>query len=191
MPKDYLPGIIKLFEYYKSLGEKTLNIIPEEKINWQYNESSNSIATIVKHISGNMLSRFTDFLTTDGEKEWRNREEEFAPKDLSKQEVLARWNQGWKVFLEVLHELKEEDLDRIIYIRNLGQTVTDALNRQLAHYASHVGQIIFLGKLIMDKNWISLSIPKGESDSFNAQKFSEPKREGHFTDEYMLPGKKD
>ncbi len=120
MPKDYLPGIIKLFEYYRSLGEKTIHQVPEEKINWQYNAESNSLSTIVKHITGNMLSRFTDFLTTDGEKEWRNREAEFEPESLSKNELIDRWNKSWKVFLDVLYQLREDDLDRIIYITEYG-----------------------------------------------------------------------
>ena len=111
MPKNYLPGIIKLFEYYKSLGEKTLDIVPEEKINWQYNPECNSMSTIVKHITGNMLSRFTDFLTSDGEKKWRNRDGEFEPEILTKKEMMDRWHAAWKVFLDVLHDLKEDDLD--------------------------------------------------------------------------------
>ena len=185
MPKDYLPGIIKLFEYYRSLGEKTIQQVPEEKINWQYNAESNSMSTIVKHITGNMLSRFTDFLTTDGEKEWRNREAEFEPESLSKKELIDRWHKSWKLFLDVLHQLREDDLDRIIYIRNMGQTVTEALDRQLAHYASHIGQMIYLGKMIMDKDWISLSIPRGQSSDYNAAKFSEPKHEAHFADEFL------
>ncbi len=102
MPRDYLPGVIKLFEYYKSQGEQTLVIVPEEKINWQYNEESNSLSTIVKHITGNMLSRFTDFLTTDGEKEWRNRESEFDPEPMTKKDMMDRWHHAWKVFFDVL-----------------------------------------------------------------------------------------
>ena len=190
MPKNYLPGIIKLFEYYKSLGEKTLDIVPEEKINWQYNPECNSMSTIVKHITGNMLSRFTDFLTSDGEKKWRNRDGEFEPEILTKKEMMDRWHAAWKVFLEVLHDLKEEDLDKFIYIRNEGQTVTDALDRQLAHYASHIGQMIYLGKMIMDKDWKSLSIPRGQSAGFNTQMFSAPKHDAHFTDEFLNPGEK-
>jgi len=185
MPKDYLPGVIKLFEYYKSLGEKTLSIIPEEKINWQYNAESNSMSTIVKHISGNMLSRFTDFLNTDGEKEWRNREDEFEQQEFTKKELMERWSHAWKIFQEVLTRLKEEDLDKTIYIRNMGQTVTEALDRQLAHYASHIGQMIYLGKMILDKDWKSLSIPRGESANYNAVKFSAPKKDAHFTNEFL------
>lgn len=185
MPKDYLPGVKKLFEYYKLLGDKTLSIIPEDKINWQYNAESNSMSTIVKHISGNMLSRFTDFLTTDGEKDWRNREEEFEQQELTKKELMERWAHAWKVFLEVLNSLKEEDLDKTIYIRNMGQTVTEALDRQLAHYASHIGQMIFLGKMILDKDWKTLSIARGDSANYNAAKFSAPKKDVHFTDEFL------
>lgn len=185
MPKDYLPGLIKLFEYCRSQGEKTLAIIPEEKINWQYNEESNSMSTIVKHITGNMLSRFTDFLITDGEKDWRDRESEFIQEDLSKDQLMQQWQEAWNLFMKVLNDLKEEDLDKTIYIRNSGQTVTDALDRQLAHYSSHIGQMIYLGKMILNKDWKSLSIPRGASVEYNAAKFSAPKKhEGHFTDEF-------
>ena len=185
MPTDYLPGVIRIFEYYKSLGEKTLDILPEEKINWQYNEESNSMSTIVKHITGNMLSRFTDFLTTDGEKEWRNREDEFRQETMSKKGMMDRWHQAWKLFFEVLNNLKEEDLDKTVYIRNMGQTVTDALNRQIGHYAYHIGQMVYLGKMIMDNEWKSLSIPKGGSADYNAEKFSQPPHQENFSDEFL------
>ena len=185
MPTNYMPGVIKIFEYYKSLGEKTLDIFPEEKINWQFNEESNSMSTIVKHITGNMLSRFTDFLTTDGEKEWRNREDEFRQETMSKKEMMDRWHQAWKLLFGVLNNLKEEDLDKTVYIRNMGQTVTDALNRQVGHYAYHIGQMVYLGKMIMDNEWKSLSIPKGGSADYNAAKFSQPPHQENFSDEFL------
>jgi uncharacterized damage-inducible protein DinB len=180
MPTNYMPGVIKIFEYYKSLGEKTLDIFPEEKINWQFNEESNSMSTIVKHITGNMLSRFTDFLTTDGEKEWRNREDEFRQETMTKKEVMERWNDAWTLFFSVLNNLTEEDLDKTVYIRNMGQTVTDALNRQVAHYAYHIGQMVYIGKMVMDREWKSLSIPKGGSADFNAAKFLPTQAPGKF-----------
>ncbi|MGB3947626.1 MAG: DUF1572 domain-containing protein [Bacteroidia bacterium] len=184
MNTNYLESVIKQFEYYKLLGEKTFAQVSDEKLFWQYNEDSNSIATIVKHLSGNMLSRWTDLLTTDGEKEWRNRDAEFENDITTKQEMIDKWNDGWKVFLETLKSLKEEDLTKIIYIRNQGHTVLEAINRQLAHYPYHVGQIVFIGKMCVN-NWNSLSIPKGNSNSYNAQKFAKPKERGHFTDEFL------
>jgi len=184
MDTNYLESVIKQFEYYKMLGDKTFNQLPDEKCFWQYNEDSNSIATIVKHLWGNMLSRWTDFLTSDGEKEWRNRDAEFENDIATKHEMIEKWNEGWNVCLETLSSLKEEDLNNIIYIRNQGHTVLEAINRQLAHYPYHIGQIVFIGKMCAEK-WDSLSIPKGNSNRYNADKFSKPKERGHFTDEFL------
>lgn len=184
MEKIYLDSVIKQATYYKSLGEKTFDQISEEKLFWQYNEDSNSIAIIVQHLAGNMLSRWTDFLNSDGEKEWRKRDEEFEPIIQSKADMIEVWNNGWKVFLDVLHALKEEDLSKIVYIRNQGHTLIDAINRQLAHYPYHVGQIVFIGKMCASE-WKSLSIPKGNSKLYNANKFAQPKQIKHFTDEYL------
>lgn len=131
-----------------------------------------------------MMSRWTDFLTTDGEKECRDRDEEFENNLATKQEMIEKWNEGWKVFLEALKSLKAEDLEKVIYIRNQGHTVLEAINRQLAHYPYHVGQIVFIGKMSSEK-WDSLSIPKGNSKQYNGNKFSKPKAKGHFTDEYL------
>lgn len=186
MHTDYLESVIKQFEYYKLLGDKTFAQLPDEKLFWQYNEDSNSIATIVKHLWGNMLSRWTDFLTTDGEKEWRNRDAEFENDITTRQQMIDKWEEGWKVFLTTLKALKAEDLDKIIYIRNQGHTVTEAINRQLAHYPYHVGQIVFIGKMAA-AGWNSLSIPKGNSQQYNAGKFSKPKEKAHFTDEFLKP----
>jgi hypothetical protein len=184
MKSEYLPSVIKQFEYYKMLAEKTFEQIPDEKLFWQYNEDSNSIATIVKHLWGNMLSRWTDFLNSDGEKEWRNRDAEFENDIQTKAELIQKWNDGWKCFLDTLNSLSEEDLDKTIYIRNQGHTVMEAINRQLAHYPYHVGQIVFIGKMSAEK-WKSLSIPKGDSKNFNANKFAQPKHDQHFTDEFL------
>lgn len=185
MGSDYLESAIKQFEYYKMLGEKAMQQLPPEKIFWQYNAESNSIATIVKHLSGNMLSRWTDFLTTDGEKEWRNRDDEFEYKSESHETVLAQWHKGWACLFNALVSLKSEDLDKTIYIRNMGQTVTDAINRQMMHYAYHVGQIVYSGKMICNENWASLSIPRGNSKVYNAEKFAKEKHNEHFTEEFI------
>jgi len=185
MTNDYLESVRKQFEYYKMLGEKTFSQVEDEKLFWQYNQDSNSIATIVKHISGNMLSRWTDFLTADGEKEWRNRDAEFDNDIKNREELLEKWNEGWNCLFNAINSLTNNDLDKIIYIRNQGHTVTEAINRQLAHYPYHVGQIVFLGKMLAPDGWISLSIPKENSQSYNVDKFSKPKQKKHFTDEFL------
>lgn len=185
MDNDYLESIKKQFQYYKMLGDKTFEQLSKEAFFWQFNEDSNSIAIIVNHLSGNMLSRFTDFLSSDGEKEWRNRDAEFEVSATTKQEVLALWEKGWNCFLHALTALTDEDLGKIVYIRNQGHTVTEALNRQLAHYPYHIGQIVMLGKMLAQQPWQSLSIPKGGSKTFNDAKFSQAQQKAHFTDEFL------
>ena len=182
---SYLQSARKQFGYYKMLGDKTFAQLPDEKLFWQYNGNSNSIGTIVKHLWGNMRSRWTDFLTSDGEKEWRKRDAEFDNDIQSREELLQKWNEGWDCLFTALNSLGTQDLETIIYIRNQGHTVTEAINRQLAHYAYHVGQIVFLGKMLANNNWTSLSIPKGNSNQYNADKFYRPKHTGHFTDEFL------
>lgn len=149
------------------------------------NEDTNSIAVIVKHLSGNMLSRWTDFLTTDGEKEWRNRDGEFEETITTKEELLSVWNKGWNCFFNAVNSLKTEDLETIIYIRNEGHTVIEAINRQLAHYPYHVGQIVFYSKMLKKSGWNSLSIPKNKSNSYNADKFAKQKSVKNFTDDEL------
>ena len=180
---SYLDSVKKQFEYYKILGEKTIEQIPNEKLFWQLNEESNSIAMIVKHLNGNMLSRWTNFLTADGEKDWRKRDEEFDNDINSKKELLNKWNEGWECLFNTINSLTEKDLEKEIYIRNMGHSVTEAINRQLAHYPYHIGQIVFIGKIIQNENWNSLSIPRGKSKEYNNEKFSKPKRKEHFTDD--------
>jgi hypothetical protein len=185
MNGSYLTSVIKQFEYYKSLGDKTLAQVPDDQLNWQYHEDSNSLATIVKHLWGNMLSRWTDFLKSDGEKEWRNREAEFDNDLNGQEEVMAKWNEGWDCLFAAIRPLTNADLQTIVYIRNQGHTVLEAINRQLAHYPYHVGQMLFLGKMICGEHWQSLSIPKGGSQQFNAEKFAREKHRQHFTDEFL------
>lgn len=184
MANNYLASTRKQFEYYKMLGEKTFSQLPDYKLFWKYNEDSNSIATIVKHLSGNMLSRWTNFLTSDGEKEWRDRDSEFENDIRTREELLKRWNEGWDCLFNAIDSLKIGDLERIIFIRNQGHAVVEAINRQLAHYPYHIGQIVFLGKMFAD-NWISLSIPKGNSKTYNSEKFSLPKQKIHFTEDFL------
>ena len=184
MKSEYIDGLIKQFEYYKMLGDKTFNQLNKNDLFWKYNTESNSIATIVNHLAGNMLSRWTDFLSSDGEKTWRNRDIEFDDIILDKQSMIERWNQGWNCLLQTLHSLNDEDLNKIIYIRNQGHTVSEAINRQLAHYPYHVGQIVFIGKMLA-QDWESLSIPKGNSKEYNDLKFAQEKEKTHFTDEFL------
>lgn len=185
MSANYLESIKRQFLYYKDLGEKAIEQIPEEKLLWQFNAESNSIATIVKHLSGNMISRWTDFLTSDGEKEWRNRDGEFENDIKTKTELMATWNKGWDCFFNTINSLTENDLQKIIYIRNQGHTVMEAINRQLAHYPYHIGQIVFVAKMIKNEDWKSLSIPRNKSNEYNTEKFSQEKSVKHFTEEYL------
>jgi hypothetical protein len=181
----YLESVINQFKYYKMLGEKTFDQLSDDQMFWQYNEESNSIAKIISHLSGNMLSRWTSFMTSDGEKEWRNRDQEFAHNDLTKEELIKRWNAGWDCLFKALAELEEADLNKEVYIRNMGHTVTEAINRQLAHYPYHIGQIVFIGKMLRNNDWTSLSIPKGKSEEYNRKKFIMPKNREHFTKEFL------
>ncbi|MFH7011168.1 DUF1572 family protein [Flavobacterium sp. FlaQc-52] len=183
--ESYLESVKKQFLYYKILGEKAMAQLEPEQLFTTVNEDTNSIATIIKHISGNMLSRWTDFLTTDGEKEWRNRDAEFENDLQSKEEVLAVWNKGWDCFLTTLENLKPEQLSQIIYIRNEGHTVIEAINRQLAHYPYHIGQIVFYAKQLKKDDWNSLSIPKNKSGNYNAEKFAKEKEIKNFTDDEL------
>ena len=181
----YLESAKKQFLYYKTLGEKAMEQLEPEQLFITINEDTNSIATIVKHISGNMLSRWTDFLTSDGEKEWRNRDSEFENNLESKEAVLNAWNKGWNCFFDALNGLQPEQLSQIIYIRNEGHTVVEAINRQLAHYPYHVGQIVFYAKQLKKSDWESLSIPRNKSNSYNADKFAQEKSIKNFTDDEL------
>lgn len=178
----FLESAIKLFRYYKKLGEGAIAQLNDEEVFRKPNDASNSIALIVHHLSGNMLSRWTDFLTSDGEKSWRNREAEFEESFPDKKAMLDAWEKGWACLLNTLESLKPSDLATIIYIRNEGQSVLEAIQRQLAHYSSHVGQIMYQAKIIKSDEFKSLSIPKGKSDDFNKDKFSQEKSRKHFTD---------
>ena len=182
---DFLTSSIKQFQYYRTLGEQAMAQVSDEDLNWLYHPDGNSIATIVQHLSGNMLSRWTDLLTADGEKPSRDREGEFANQPLSREAILDLWNQGWDRLLETLNSLKPDDLETVIYIRNQGHTVMEAINRQLSHYPHHVGQIVLLARMRVQGEWKSLSIPRGGSESYNAEKFAQEKKRGHFTDEIL------
>ncbi|HCR76689.1 MAG TPA: hypothetical protein DIW37_09855 [Chryseobacterium sp.] len=164
--------LIKRFEYYKMLGDQSFDQLSDEQIFWQFNEESNSIAIIVKHIAGNMLSRWTNFLTEDGEKSWRNRDEEFVDTFKTKAEVLEYWEKGWKCFLDALNQMNDENIHSVIYIRNESHSVIDAVFRQLAHYPYHIGQIVYIAKMMKNEDWKSLSIPRNKSQEFNSEMIS-------------------
>ena len=185
MKSNYLDSIERQFKYYKRLGDSTFEQLENENIHWQINKESNSIAVIVKHLVGNMLSRWTNFRNEDGEKEWRQRDTEFIDTYTSKDELILAWENGWKCLFNVIKPLKEKDLTEIIYIRNQGHTILEAINRQLCHYSYHVGQIVFIGKLIKGDKWISLSIPRNQSSTYNSDKFSKERQRGHFTDDLL------
>ncbi len=179
---SYLQSALKLFRYYKSLGNAVIDRLDEQQLHWQYNQESNSVAIIIKHIAGNSISRWTDFLNSDGEKEWRDRDNEFEGTKMNKTELTAYWEKGWQCLFDAIDPLTEDDLDRTVYIRNEGHTVLEAINRQLAHLPYHIGQMIFVGKMLSDSNWQSLSIPKGASKLYNNDKFSSDKTTRFFTD---------
>jgi hypothetical protein len=164
---EYLQTAIRRLMYYKFLGEKTFEQLTDADFHYTPNTGSNSIAVIIQHVSGNMLSRWTNFLTEDGEKEWRSRDEEFEVHNYSKQQLIEMWEKGWACFLGALTSLTEDDLLKTVYIRRDPLSVIDAINRQLAHYPYHVGQILYIGKIIKGADWHSLSIEKGKSEAFN------------------------
>lgn len=166
LAEGFLTDSIKRFRNYKELGDKTLAQLSEADLHFQPSSESNSIAVIIQHMHGNMLSRWTNFLTEDGEKEWRQRDAEFTAGHQSKETILARWKEGWDCLLHTLENLRAEDLNKQVSIRTEPISVYDAILRQLAHYPYHVGQIVYLGKMIRNEAWASLSIPKGESKQY-------------------------
>ncbi len=171
MKADYIKNTQAIFLQYKTMGEKAMAQVEDKRLFWAFNNESNSLAMIVQHLSGNMLSRFTNFFEEDGEKAWRNRDREFEHILTSREEMMDAWDKGWSCFLNVLGNLKDLDLERTVYIRNEPHSVLEAINRQLAHYSYHIGQIVFLSKMITDTSWTSLSIPKNKSNEFNEKKF--------------------
>ncbi|MEO8663967.1 MAG: DUF1572 family protein [Ignavibacteria bacterium] len=166
--KHYLENAITEFRKLKQLGDKSFHQIKDEDFFRSPDEESNSIAIIVRHMSGNMISRWTDFLTTDGEKENRNRDEEFEKLFYTdKDDIQSRWERGWKCLFDSLNSLSEKDLMSEIRIRDQPMSVIEAINRQLTHYGYHLGQIVYIAKHLEGDNWKSLSVPKGGSKEFN------------------------
>ncbi|MBK8500586.1 MAG: DUF1572 family protein [Flavobacteriales bacterium] len=166
----FLESARKEFVYYRSLGEKTIAQLSDADLFRAPAPGNNSIAVIVKHVNGNMRSRWTDFLTTDGEKPWRDRDGEFEMHWSTREEVMAAWNDGWTCLFNALDALTPIDLERVVRIRTEPHTVAQAIVRQLAHIPYHIGQIVLLGKLFLGEEFQSLSIPKGASQAFNQEK---------------------
>ncbi len=164
---DLLKNFKKQLVQSKKLGASTISKLNAQQLSWQANSNSNSITMLVQHMHGNMRSRFLDFLTSDGEKPDRNRDQEFINQELSKEAVLALWEEGWQYIFDAIDPLEDSQLSKTVYIRTEQHSVHEALIRQTAHYAYHTGQIIALGKILLDEKWVSLSIPLGKSEEFN------------------------
>lgn len=173
----YLADVRAQFDKYRTMAERALDQVSEDQFFAVLDAESNSLAVLVRHLAGNMRSRFTDFLTTDGEKPDRHRDTEFEiPPDATRADLMAAWADGWNRVATAIQPLAPDDLLRMVYVRGEGHTVVQALNRQLAHYASHIGQIVLLAKHWAGSDWQTLSIPRGASDAFNAANWGEGAR---------------
>ncbi|MEX2263452.1 MAG: DUF1572 domain-containing protein [Bryobacteraceae bacterium] len=164
---SYLEDSLTLFRYYKSLAERAFAQVTDEQLLEVLDSEMNSIAVIVKHMAGNMRSRWTDFLTSDGEKPDRQRDAEFVDPPSTRETLLTVWEEGWNCVFKALEPLSEEDLQRIITIRGEAHSVMQAINRQVAHYSYHCGQIVLLAKHFNHRGWQSLSVPRAKSEQFN------------------------
>jgi hypothetical protein len=167
MSRKLIESITGEYSRYKALGEGAFAQVRDEEFSRELGDNANSIAIIVWHLGGNLKSRFTDFRTTDGEKPWRNREEEFAQRRVSRDELVAKWEDGWRVLFSALAELADADLSQTVTIRKQSLTIDQALLRSLAHASYHVGQIVHIAKTLRGADWRSLSIPRGGSDAYN------------------------
>lgn len=165
--ENYLSDAIASFRNYKKLAERAIEQISDEEFFRQIDEESNSIAIIIKHIAGNLKSRWTDFLTTDGEKDFRDRDSEFIAESETRESLMRFWEEGWQILFNELGSLKAEDFEKKITIRQQPHSICEAINRQLAHYAYHIGQITFLAKHFRASEWKTLSVPKNKSAQFN------------------------
>ncbi|RLQ96313.1 DUF1572 family protein [Falsibacillus albus] len=168
----YLKNVEQTFMSMKKQAENTFSQLSLEELHYTPNDSCNSIAVLIKHISGNLVSRFTEFLTSDGEKDFRDRDGEFEGVYSSMDDFYANWNKGWPILFDVISKLNDADLLKTIYIRSEPHLVLEALQRQVSHYAGHIGQIVYIGKLVKGKQWKTLSIPKGKSKEYNNEMIS-------------------
>src|SRR5664279_3537866 len=166
---SFIEDSLAVFRYYKKLAERAMEQVTDAQLFTLLDDEANSIATIVKHMTGNMRSRWTDFLTTDGEKPDRNRDSEFDAPPTSREALMQMWEQGWALVFQAIEPLSAADLGRSVTIRGEAHSVMQAINRQIAHYASHIGQIILLAKHFKADGWQSLSIPRHRSTEFNAR----------------------
>lgn len=185
---EYIGSARKQFLYYKKLGERTFKQLDKQDLFWKPDEDMNSISVIVQHLYGNMMSRWTDFLNSDGEKDFRDREQEFVTYIDNAEDLHKKWQAGWKCLIDALDTIEPEHSDHIIYIRSKGHTIVEAINRQLCHYSYHIGQIVYIGRMRTNQ-WESLSIPRGESKKFNEESSSKGKRMEHFTDTLNIDSK--
>jgi hypothetical protein len=165
---SYLKDATDNFRYYKRLAERSFEQVSDEALTFAPDQGSNSIATLAKHLSGNMLSRWRDFLTTDGEKPNRHRDTEFDKPFATRAEMIAAWDAGWKLLFDTLATLTDADLDKRITIRGEAHSVLQAVTRQNTHIAYHVGQIVYIAKLVASERWNILSVPRGKSSEYNA-----------------------
>lgn len=170
MENYYIKNVSELLHYYQNLAEQAIEQIDERYLFVSPVPDSNSIAIIMQHIAGNQISRWTDFFSSDGEKPNRNRDSEFELNFVNKKQLMQFWKKGWLALFKIIDHLKEEDLDKTIFIRGEKHLAIEAINRQLAHYPYHVGQIIYLAKMWKGESFKSLSIPKGKSGAFNNKK---------------------
>ncbi|HEX4809229.1 MAG TPA: DUF1572 domain-containing protein [Bryobacteraceae bacterium] len=168
---SYLEDSLALFRYYKGLAEKAIAQVTDEQLLAVLDDEMNSIAVVIKHMAGNMRSRWTNFLTTDGEKPDRDRDSEFVDPPATREALLAFWNQGWECLFTALEPLSEQDLQHTVTIRGEAHSVMQAINRQIAHYSYHCGQIVLLAKHFKHSDWQSLSVPRRQSAEFNQRVF--------------------
>lgn len=165
---NYVESARAIFEQYKKLGEKAMAQVSDDALFWKPDTESNSVYLIIKHLNGNMVSRWTDFLSSDGEKTWRQRDAEFEQREQpTREEVMQLWDIGWLCLFSALNEIKPDKLGKHILIRGEAHSVMEAINRQVAHYSYHVGQMVYLCKMLQPVNWQTLSIARGKSEEFN------------------------
>jgi hypothetical protein len=167
LPAEFLSAIINAFEANKRLADRAVEQVPDDKLNAALDANTNSVAVIMKHVAGNLLSRWTDFLTTDGEKPWRNRDGEFVDSFAGRTQLLEFWEQGWACLLSTLKGLKPEDLEKTVTIRGEPHSVPLALERSLGHTCYHIGQIVQVARIHAGDKWNTLTIPRGASEQFN------------------------
>ena len=168
-PEQFLESVLIEFRSLKKVAEKAVQQISDKDFFSAPDSESNSIAVLMKHLAGNMRSRWTDFLTSDGEKPDRNRDSEFVTEGVNRAEIMQKWEAGWSSLFQALEPLKPEDLDKTVYVRGKAQSAYNAIFRQLTHYAVHVGQILYLAKHYAETNWQTLSVPKGKSEDYKKQ----------------------